>query len=73
MYLFHSGECIFIFALVCKVKTQTSFILFQTQKESRIQRERKGSVGCGCTVGLVLCLPSVYYMGLHLSRYCQQG
>jgi len=70
---FRSGQCVSTFALVCKAAFRTSFILFSTQKECRIQRQSRGSVGRGCTVGLVLCLPSVYYMGLHLSRYCQQG
>lgn len=73
MYPYYSGQCVSIFAHVCKATNRTSFILFQTQEECRIQRQIRGSVGRGCTVGLVFCLPSVYYMGLHLSRYCQQG
>lgn len=73
MYPCSSGQCVSMFALVCKATNSTSFILFKTQEECQIQRQSRGSVGRGCTVGLVFCLPSVYYMGLHLSRYCQQG
>lgn len=73
MSFYFCGQRGCIFALVCKATNRTSFILFQTQKECRIQRQSGGSVGCGCTAGLVFCLTIVYYMGLHLSRYCQQG
>lgn len=73
MYPYYSGPCVSNFVLVCKTLNTTSFILFQTQEEWPIQRQSRGSVGRGCTVGLVFCLSSVYYMGLHLSRYCQQG